>query len=147
VTAIQEQAPVVAGAEIEIDAEPAAVWDVLSDIESWPTWNPEVKSVSLEGELTEGTEFHWKAGGFRISSTLRYVEPPHTIVWTGRMMGLDAVHVWRLEEEQGATRVRTEESWNGIWARLFRRSLVRVLVRSLGTGLLHLKEAVEEGRG
>jgi uncharacterized protein YndB with AHSA1/START domain len=147
VTAIQEQAPIVAGAEIEIEAEPSEVWEVLSDIERWPSWNPEVKSASLEGELTEGAEFHWKAGSFRINSTIRYLEPPYTIVWTGRMMGIDAVHVWRLEDEDGATLIRTEESWSGLWARLFRRPLVRVLVRSLGTGLVRLKDAVEGGGG
>ncbi|MGD0165987.1 MAG: SRPBCC family protein [Gaiellaceae bacterium] len=142
-TVIEEQAPVVAAAEIEIDASPAAVWEILADFERWPSWNPDVSAVSLEGELAEGTEFHWRAGPGTIRSVLRYVEPPHVLAWTGRTLALDAVHVWRLENEHGATLVRTEESWSGIPARMFRRPLRRMLARSLETGLDHLKLAVE----
>jgi hypothetical protein len=140
---IEEHAPVVVAAEIEIDASPAAVWDVLADFEQWPSWNPDVSSVSLEGELAEGTEFRWRAGPGTITSVLRYVEFPRALAWTGRTLALDAVHTWRLEPEHGATLVRTEESWNGIPARLFRHLLARTLARSLETGLEHLKLAVE----
>ena len=132
-----------ASAEIEIEAEPRAVWDVLTDLENWPSWNPDVSSVSLAGELAEGTEFRWRAGPGTITSVLRYVEPPHVIAWTGRTLALDAVHVWRLEDGHGSTRVRTEESWSGLPARLFQRSLRRMLERSLEDCLQHLKLAVE----
>ena len=36
------QAPVFAASEIEIGADPDAVWDVLADFERWPSWNPDV---------------------------------------------------------------------------------------------------------
>jgi hypothetical protein len=51
---VDPDAPVVAESELEIEARPEAVWDVLTDIESWPTWNPEVKSVSMHGSVAEG---------------------------------------------------------------------------------------------
>ena len=34
------EAPVFAASEVEIEAGPDAVWDVLTDFERWPTWNP-----------------------------------------------------------------------------------------------------------
>jgi uncharacterized protein YndB with AHSA1/START domain len=37
---INEEAPVVGRSEIEIDAAPEVVWDVLTAIERWPSWNP-----------------------------------------------------------------------------------------------------------
>ena len=59
---IDRNAPVVGDAEIEIAADAEIVWDVLTDVEGWPLWNPDVKSVALEGEVAEGTEFRWKTG-------------------------------------------------------------------------------------
>jgi hypothetical protein len=38
--------------QIEIDAPASAVWEVLSDTASYPTWNPFVKKIS--GDLVEG---------------------------------------------------------------------------------------------
>ena len=60
--AAQEDAPVRSTAEVEIDAPPQAVWDVLTDFQSWPHWNPDVKSMSFAGPLAPGSEFRWKAG-------------------------------------------------------------------------------------
>ncbi len=136
-------APVVAGCEIEIEADAGSVWDVLIDIERWPSWNPDVRSVSIEGEPAEGTSFRWKSGPGTITSTIRRLDRPRQIVWTGRTMGIDAVHVWQLEGVDGHTVVKTEETFSGAPARLFRRSLTRKLARSLETGLERLKERAE----
>lgn len=37
-TGINTEAPVVAFSEIEIAAAPEVAWDVLTEIESWPSW-------------------------------------------------------------------------------------------------------------
>jgi hypothetical protein len=44
---VGEQAPVVAASEIEIAAAPQVVWDVLTRIDRWSGWNPQVKSMSM----------------------------------------------------------------------------------------------------
>jgi uncharacterized protein YndB with AHSA1/START domain len=46
---------------VEIVASPEAVWDLIADIGGWPRWNPDVKEVSVQGEVAEGTVFRWKA--------------------------------------------------------------------------------------
>jgi len=66
----------VASDQIEVNADPDVVWDVISSIEAWPSWNPAIKAASLNGPLDEGTAFQWKAGTGTISSVLRQVERP-----------------------------------------------------------------------
>ena len=143
---VKRDAPVLAAGEIEIASEPEAVWDVLTDFAAWPSWNPDVKSMAFEGGLAEGAEFRWKAGPGTITSTIRRVERPLLIGWTGKTLGMSAVHVYRLERRDGGTLVTTEESFDGPIARLARRPLRRMLTTSLQAGLRALKTRVESPR-
>ena len=145
-TGINERAPVVGKSEIEIAAAPEAVWEVLTAFERWPSWNKDVRSMSMQGPVAEGSVFRWKAGPGTITSTIRLVEPPRRIAWTGKTLGVKAIHFWHLEPRDGKTLVRTEESYEGLVARLMRRSLQKTLDTALADGLRYLKAEVE-GRG
>jgi carbon monoxide dehydrogenase subunit G len=140
---VPADAPVVAESELEIGERLEAVWDVLTDVESWPTWNPDVKSASLEGNVAAGSTFRWKAGPGTIKSTIRHVDRPRLIAWTGTTFGIKATHVYNLEARGTKTLVRTTESYDGLVAQLFRRQLKRTLDRALVDGLQHLKTELE----
>jgi hypothetical protein len=140
---INERAPAIGVSEIEIAAAPEVVWDVLTAIDRWPSWNPDIKSMSMQGSVAAGSQFRWKAGPGTITSTIRHVEPPRLIAWTGKTLGIDAIHVYRLEPRDGRTFVRTEESYDGLIARLLRRPLQKTLDRALADGLRYLKAEVE----
>jgi uncharacterized protein YndB with AHSA1/START domain len=140
---VNRNAPVVAADEIEIAASPGAVWDVLTDLESWPRWNPDVKSMSLDGGLEKGSVFRWRAGPGTITSTIQDVQPPTRIAWTGSTFGIKAKHVYRLEPRGDATHVQTEESYEGLVARLLRGSLQKTLEKGLSDGLRSLKAEAE----
>jgi hypothetical protein len=142
-TGINEQAPVVGRSELEIAADPEVVWQVLTTFEQWPTWNQEVKSMSMQGPVAPGSSFRWKAGPATIRSTIQRVEPPRLIAWTGKTLGIDAIHFWWLEPGDGTTLVRTEESYEGLVARVFRRPLQKTLDRALTDGLRDLKAEAE----
>jgi uncharacterized protein YndB with AHSA1/START domain len=142
-TGIDERAPVVGGSEIEIDAAPEAVWGVLTAFESWPSWNADVKSISMRGDVAEGSEFRWKAGPGTILSTIERVESPRLIAWTGRTLGIRATHFYWLEPRGQKTFVRTEESYDGLVARLLRGPLQKTLDRALAAGLRDLKAETE----
>jgi hypothetical protein len=116
---------------------------VLTAVESWPAWNPDVKSVSLEGEIAEGKSFRWRAGPGTITSTIQQIDAPRSIAWTGKTFGINATHVYRLEGRHGKTFVRTEESYEGLVARVLRGSLQKTLDKALEQGLAHLKTEVE----
>jgi hypothetical protein len=140
---INERAPIVLRQEIEVLAAPGIVWEVLAGIENWPTWNADVRSASLEGELAEGTSFRWKAGPSTLKSKLVRVAAPEQIAWTGTSMGLNVIHVYDLEPRDGKTLVRTAESAEGIPARLFRGPIKKRMDTALALGLGALKSEAE----
>jgi len=142
-TAINRRAPVTGSRQIGIAAPPALAWDVLTAIERWPSWNSDVKTAAIEGAVREGTKFRWKSGPGTITSTIHDVEPPSRIAWTGKTFGIRAIHVHTLEGRDGETVVRTEESYDGLVARIFKGPLKKTLDRALRDGLERLKLETE----
>lgn len=91
--------------------------------------------------MAQGAVFRWKAGSARIVSTLQDVDRPSRLSWTGRTMGMGAIHVWHFEP-RGAM-VRMEESFSGFPARLLRKKLQRDLDATTEKAMAALKTAVE----
>ena len=142
---INKSAPVVGAGEVEIAADRETTWQVMADVPRWPTWNPDIKEASLLGGLAEGEQFRWKVQVGTITSTFTHVERPTLLAWIGKGFGVDAIHVWRLDPggPPGTTRVRTEESWDGLLARILRRPFRKALQDSIDSGLMHLKTEAE----
>jgi uncharacterized protein YndB with AHSA1/START domain len=140
---IISDSPVVSAHEIVIDAPIDRVWEVLTAIDRWPAWNPDVKWVSMDGPVENGVSFRWKAGPGTITSLVEHVERPHVVAWSGRTLSIRAVHVWRLESRDGGTLARTEESYDGLVARVLRRSLQKMLDSALADGAGYLKAEAE----
>jgi hypothetical protein len=78
-----------------------------------------------------------------LTSKLITVAAPRQIAWTGRSLGLSAIHVYTLEPRDGKTLVSTEESVNGILARLVRRPLTKRMGAAVRRGLEGLKTEAE----
>jgi uncharacterized protein YndB with AHSA1/START domain len=140
---INANAPAIARHEILIAAPSDTVWALLADIDQWPTWNPNISAATLEGGLEPGTGFHWRSGGTAIASTLQEVEPQRRLSWTGRVMGIRAIHTWSLDPQGDGVVVRTEESFEGWMARLMKPMMQKMLDTSLKTWLEHLKQQAE----
>ena len=140
---INRNAPATADGELRIDADPETVFEVISGIDRWPSWNPDVRSVRVEGQVQPGTVFRWKAGPSSLTSTLRVVDPPREIAWTGTTMGIKAVHVFRFQASDGGTLARSEESWEGLMARLLKGYSRRTLDKGIRGVLAHLKTEAE----
>ena len=140
---INRSAPAVAEGSTQIAAPPESVWDVLSDLAAWPTWNRDVRSVTFQGPLAPGSEFRWKAGRSSLVSTLQVVEPPREIGWTGVTMGIHAVHVFRFEPDGGGTMARSEESWRGLIPSLLKGYSRTTLQRGIDGVLASLKAESE----
>lgn len=144
---IDRSAPATATGELVIAASPEVVWDVISDIEAWPSWNPDVKTATLDGPLAVGSVFRWRAGGASLTSTLREVDPPRELSWSGRAMGIRAIHIFRFEPSDGGTLARSEESWAGLVPTLLRGYSRRTLDRGIRSVLRLLKDEAERRAG
>ncbi len=140
-------APVFSEGQIDVAATPEELWDIMADFENWPSWNSDVQSVTLGGPVAEGTTFRWKAGSTRLVSTLQLVDRPHALGWTGRTMGIRAIHVWRFASTSSGAVARMEESFDGVVATSFRKRLQRQLDETTIRGLQLLKATAEARTG
>jgi hypothetical protein len=140
---INRNAPAIAEGELQIAADPDTVWQVLADLERWPRWNPDVRSIALDGPLAPGSVFRWRAGT-SLTSTLKVVDRPRELAWTGTTMGIRAVHVFRFEPRDVGTQASSEESWDGLIPRLFKRFSRLSLERGIRSMLERLKVESEK---
>lgn len=116
-----------------------------TDIGPWPRWRSDVSHAELDGPLDVGSVFRWRAGGFKLVSTIREVEPGRHLGWTGRVLGIRAAHTWDFEPRAGGVLVRTEESFEGWLVRRLRGTMQKTLVGTLSTWLGDLKRKAEGG--
>lgn len=139
-------APVKMQQRIIIQASPAQVWQVLTDINGWAAWQPDIQRSRLHGALQPGTTFDWKSNGAGIHSTLHTVDPANEFGWTGKSLGVYAIHNWTLTATPGGTQVTVNETMQGLLASLLRVFLNPGLTKGTRHWLERLKAKVEAGQ-
>ena len=76
--------------EIEINASPSQVWQVLTDFEKYPTWNPFIKKISGIAGRNEKLEVHMpdpRGGTMVFTPTGIVAERDRELRWLGRSEG------------------------------------------------------------
>ena len=141
---IKLNAPVQSTKSILINSSLEKVWNILSDIEHWPNWQPDIRYARLNGPFKSGTDFVWKINGFKIHSTLDQLAPLQHFGWSGKSMGIYAIHNWKLHVINGRVNVTVEESMEGLLARLFKHKLTNDLGKSFEKWLQLLKVQCEK---
>jgi hypothetical protein len=105
---------------IDIDAPRAAVWATLTDLSSYPEWNPHV--TRADGTLREGEplEIRVEREGDRareMTVTITDVEPERRFEWVGTVgfrWLFEGRHVFELEALDGdRTRLHNREEVSG----------------------------------
>ncbi|WP_410671457.1 SRPBCC family protein [Amycolatopsis sp. cmx-4-68] len=142
-TEIDLSAPVVVRRETVINAPLHRVWQLHTDVTSWPQWQPDITATQADCPLTTDSTFRWSTGGLDIESTVYEVEEPRRIVWGGPAHGITEIHLWTFDVTGSAVRVRTEESWDGDPVRADIPFMRAALDQSLAAWLNHLKKAAE----
>lgn len=141
---INNNAPVKCSKTITINASSEKVWQVMTNIGKWATWQTEISNPKLNGELKSETTFDWKSGGAKIHSTLHTVEPLRQFGWTGKTFGMFAIHNWTLTEKEGKTIVSVDESMEGFFAKFLKKSFNKNLEKGMQTWLDLLKKECEK---
>lgn len=106
--------------EIEIALSPRQVWDVLTDFESFPQWNP---LLTVIGEPKLGSKLQVKANspdgsGGQYEFRVRIVdfEPRQRLAWQGGIPGLlSGRHYWHLSASPQGTYLIHGEDFYGLY--------------------------------
>jgi hypothetical protein len=137
--------------EIEIDASAERVWDVLSDFDSYPQWNPFIRSVL--GVPRQGARLRitvQPSGGkaMRFSPVVLTADRGRELRWLGRFLfpGIfDGEHCFVMETlANGKVRFRQSEWFSGLLVAPLRASLDRDTMRGFEEMNRALKARVEE---
>jgi len=107
--------------EIEIDAAPERVWEVLTDFEAYPEWNPHITSIVGEARLDAPLTARMKAfGGRGVTMKPRVVrfDEAKEFRWIGRLLlprVFDGEHIFELHAlDGGGTRFVQREEFRGV---------------------------------
>ena len=116
--------------EIEFDGTPQEVWTTLTDLQTYPQWNPFLEKV--DGELTVGAKLDVRLQpvderGITMHPTVLAAEPGRELRWIGHLMipGIfDGEHRFLIEEAgPGRVRFTQSERFGGIMVPLLWKKL------------------------
>jgi len=141
---INQNAPVKCSKTISINTSPENVWNTLTNIDLWSNWQSDITKPKLKGELKSNSTFVWTSGGATIHSTLHAVDPFNQLAWTGKTLGIFAIHIWTLTKSNNQTQVAVDESMEGFLVKLFKNFFNKNLDKSLQTWLNLLKKECEK---
>lgn len=123
--------------EIVIRASAERVWDLLTDVESWPSWYRACRWVRVEstgraaspGGAARPVSFRWKAHPVILRSTVVAAERPHSFAFVADAKGLHAERAFTVRPAADGlgTVVNSHETQVGVVARLGRLYLARRL--------------------
>lgn len=118
--------------QIDIDATPQRVWQVLTDLPAYPDWNPFI--VRAEGRIAVGSRLRLRmqpVGGRPVTLKPTVVEASDgsCLRWRGTVgiPGLlDAEHEYRIiERDGGGSTLHQVEQFDGVLVPLMKASLHR----------------------
>ena len=136
--------------EIEIHASPEVVWNLLTDTNRFPEWNPFIRRLS--GELTVGNRlavFLQPSGsrGMEFKPRVLKVEPNRELRWLGNLWfpGLfDGEHSFQIEPLAAKSVLfHQQETFTGILIPLLMRTLETDTRRGFNEMNQKLKELAE----
>ena len=118
--------------EIEIEASPERVWEILTDFAAYSTWNPFIPRISGSASVGSRLDVQLQppsGRGMRLHPAVLAAVPSHELRWMGHtgVPGLfDGEHRFRIEP-LGPDRVRfvQEERFTGLLAPLVLRFIER----------------------
>lgn len=130
----------------EIDAPRAAVWEILLEFDSYPEWNPFVRSIvglPVEGERLVVTIRPPGARAMAFTPAVVALETNKRFAWRGQLVApfvFDGYHEFHLESVDGERRTRL------LQRETFRGALVPIFLdqRRIERGFRAMNQALKE---
>ncbi len=133
--------------EIEIQAPPAVVWEILIQANQWPDWYVGATHVSVigaaDGRLAAGSRLAWNTMGLRFESEIKEFAPPFRLSWESRKTAIRGYHAWLIIATPQGCRVITDESQHGFLAVMQGIFIPKKLHRLHDIWLAELKKRAE----
>ena len=134
---------------IEIAASPTAVWEVLTDFDAYPEWNPFVRSIA--GTLSEGERLEVSLGAsgkkpMGFTPVVTSVVPGEEFAWLGHLgvKGVfDGHHHFQLSVSDIGTRLDQFEQFSGALSPILLAAIGTTTARGFDEMNQALKERVE----
>jgi uncharacterized protein YndB with AHSA1/START domain len=106
--------------EIDIQADPQVVWQLLIAAEAWEGWYEGAENVRIShsnaGNLEENSVFTWNTMGQEFTSRVREFDPPFRLSWESEKKNIRGYHAWLILPTDTGCRVITSESQRGFLA-------------------------------
>ena len=107
---------------LDMAASPEEVWACLIRATDWPNWYPNAANLKvLDGgsdDLAPGCRFRWTTFGVTITCTVDEFEPYERLAWSAESFGMSVYHAWLITPQDDGCHVLTEETQNGVLARI-----------------------------
>ena len=120
--------------EIDINAKPETVWNILIEAEEWPQWYEGAQNVSIQdsksNQLEAGSRFNWKTMGLDFTSEIKEFEAPYRLSWESKKKSIKGYHAWLIIPNATGCKLITQESQYG-WLTLMQKSFIPNKLRKL----------------
>jgi hypothetical protein len=119
-------------AQIDVHATPQRVWQVLTDLDAYPDWNPFITRASGSARVGERLTNRMQPVGGRavtLRPTVLEADPGRRLRWLGRLLVpgvFDAEHTFTIESlGDGQVRLVQHERFRGLLVPFLGKSLDR----------------------
>ena len=129
-------------AQIDIDAPPAKVWALISDLRRMPEWSPQTRKMKLLGGMRVGAKtVNFNRRGLQVwptTSTITAIEPERKLTFRVDLNGTE--WSYELEPIEGGTRVvESRRAPNGV------KKVSTVLVNAMMGGVPSFEDELVDG--
>lgn len=140
--------------EINIKSDKQTIWNILTDFETYPNWNPFIKNIN--GDRFKGGKLKVKiqppeSSAMQFAPQILAFEEGRTFRWLGHFLfkGLfDGEHIFEIEEQADGTCLFVQREEFGGWlVPLFKKSLNEKTARGFRAMNEKLKELAEKSAG
>lgn len=134
--------------EIEINATPQQVWQLLIQAKDWIHWYDGIQNINFEDStqqiLAPGIKVFWNSMGQSLNNTVTEFVPNERLAWTFEEAKIQGHHAWLILTTETGCKVITDESQTGRLAKLQKIFIPRKLMKQHDQWLRMLKIEAEK---